>query len=56
VKEEKGVYEPAKLKKPVKMEETLSPLEQVIEKINEQYMSNFMEGDKVVIVSEAKER
>ena len=54
MKEEKGVYEPAKL--PVKMEETLSPLEQVIEKINEQYMSNFMEGDKVVIVSEAKER
>lgn len=31
-KEEKGVYESAKLKKPVKMVETLSPLEQVIEK------------------------
>lgn len=51
VKEEKGVYDPAKLKKPVKLEETLSPLEQVIEKINEQYMGNFTEGDKVVITA-----
>lgn len=51
VKEEKGVYEPAKLKKPVKMEETLSPLEQVIEKINQQYMGNFTDGDKVVITT-----
>lgn len=51
VKEEKGVYDPAKLKKPVKLEETLSPLEQVIEKINEQYMGNFTEGDKVVITT-----
>ena len=49
VKEEKGVYKTAKLKKPVKMTETLSPLEQVIEKINQQYMGNFTDGDKVVI-------
>ena len=51
VKEEKGVYEPAKLKKPVKMSETLSPLEQVIEKINQQYAGNFTDGDKVVITA-----
>lgn len=51
VKEEKGVYEPAKLKKPVKMEETLSLLEQVIEKINQQYMGNFTDWDKVVITT-----
>ena len=50
-KEEKGVYEPAKLKKPVKMSETLSPLEQVIEKINQQYIGNFTEGDRVVITT-----
>ena len=50
-KEEKGVYEPAKLKKPVKMSETLSPLQQVIEKINHQYMGNFTEGDRVVITT-----
>lgn len=51
VKEEKGVYKTAKLKKPVKMTETLSPLEQVIEKINQQYMGNFTDGDKVVITA-----
>lgn len=51
VKEEKGVYEPAKLKKPVKMSETLSPLEKVIEKINQQYAGNFTDGDKVVITA-----
>ena len=45
------IIEPAKLKKPVKMVETLSPLEKVIEKINEQYMGNFTEGDKVVITT-----
>ena len=33
------------------MVETLSPLEKVIEKINEQYMGNFTEGDKVVITT-----
>ena len=51
VKEEKGIYKTAKLKKPVKMAETLSPLEQVIEKINQQYMGNFTDGDKVVITA-----
>ena len=51
MKEEKGVYDPAKLKKPVKMVETLSPLDQVIEKINEQYMGAFTEGDRVVITA-----
>ena len=51
VKEEKGVYESAKLKKPVKMTETLSPLEQVIDKINQQYAGNFTDGDKVVITA-----
>lgn len=33
------------------MTETLSPLEQVIEKINQQYMGNFTDGDKVVITA-----
>lgn len=46
-----GKYDPAKIKKPVKMEETLSPLEQVIQKINEQYMGEFTDGDKVVIAA-----
>ena len=50
-KEDMFAYNSAKLKKPVKMEETLSPLEQVIQKINEQYMGNFTEGDKVVITT-----
>ena len=45
------MYEPAKMKKKVKMVETLSPLEKVIEKINQQYMGNFTEGDKVVITT-----
>ena len=51
VKEERGVYDTAKLKKPVKMVETLTPLEQVIEKINQQYVGNFTDGDKVVITA-----
>lgn len=46
-----SAYEPAKLKKPVKMSETLSPLEQVIEKINQEYAGNFTEADKVVITA-----
>ena len=33
------------------MSETLSPLEQVIEKINQQYVGNFTDGDKVVITA-----
>ena len=51
VKETAGEYEPAQIKKPVKMEETLTPLEQVIQKINEQYMGEFSDGDKVVIAA-----
>ena len=51
VKEETFAYKPAEMKRPIKMEETLSPLEQVIQKINEQYMGNFTEGDKVVITT-----
>ena len=50
-KEEKGIYEPAKIKKPVKKEEKLSPLEEVIQKINEQYAGEFTEGDRVVITA-----
>lgn len=48
VKEEKGEYGPAKPKRPVKQEETLSPLEEVIAKINEQFAGQFEEGDRVV--------
>ena len=51
VKDEKGVYQTTKLKKPVKMEETLSPLEQVIKKINEQYAGEFTDADRVVITT-----
>lgn len=51
VKEEKGIFEPARVKKPVKATETLSPLEQVIEKINQQYLGNFTDGDRVVITT-----
>ena len=46
-----GEYDSAKMKKPVKMTDTLSPLEEVIQKINEQYIGDFTEGDKVVIVA-----
>lgn len=51
VKEEKGIFEPSRVKKPVKATETLSPLEQVIEKINQQYLGNFTDGDRVVITT-----
>lgn len=47
----KGAYEPAKLKKTVKTTDVFSPLEQVIDKINEQYKGTFTEGDKVVITT-----
>ena len=46
-----GVYDSAKIKRPVKMEENLSPLEEVIHKINEQYVGEFTEGDRVVITT-----
>ena len=51
MKEEKGAFASAKLKKPVKQEETLRPLEEVIAKINEQYLGDFTEGDRVVITT-----
>ena len=51
VKDTAGVYDPPTTKRPVKMEETLSPLEEVIQKINEQYLGDFTEGDKVVIAA-----
>lgn len=47
----KGMYEPAKLKNPVKTTDVFSPLEQVIDRINEQYKGAFTEGDKVVITT-----
>ena len=47
----KGMHEPAKLKNPVKTTDVFSPLEQVIDKINEQYKGAFTEGDKVVITT-----
>ena len=51
VKETAGEYSAAKMKKPVKMTETLTPLEQVIQKINEQFVGDFTEGDRVVITA-----
>lgn len=51
VKEEKGAYGPARQKKPIKMQETLSPLEQVIEKINKEYAGAFTPGDRVVLTA-----
>ena len=51
VKDSGGKYGPAKVKKPVKMAKTLSPLEQVIQKINEQFAGDFTDGDKVMIVA-----
>ena len=46
-----GAYDAAKIKRPVKMVETLTPLEQVIQKINEQFVGDFTEGDRVVIAA-----
>ena len=46
-----GEYGAAKMKKQVKMAETLSPLEQVIQKINEQFAGDFTEGDRVVLAT-----
>jgi len=51
LEKKKGAYEPSKIKKPVKMEETLSPLEEVIQKVNEEFVGDFTEGDKVVITA-----
>lgn len=51
MKEEPGVWAHQKMKRPVKMEETMSPLEEVIAKINEQFVGEFTEGDKVMITA-----
>ncbi len=51
VKETAGEYGAAKVKKPVKMVETLSPLEEVIRKINEQFAGDSTEGHKVMITT-----
>lgn len=51
MKEEPGVWAHQKMKRPVKMEETLSPLEEVIARINEQFVGDFTEGDKVMITA-----
>ncbi|MGN0362370.1 MAG: type I restriction endonuclease subunit R [Bilifractor sp.] len=51
LEKEKGAMETAKIKKPVKMEETLSPLEEVIQKVNEEFAGDFTDGDKVVIAA-----
>ena len=49
VQEAAGEYSAAKMKQPVKMTETLSPLDEVIQKINEQYAGEFTESDKVML-------
>jgi len=49
VKEKKGEYEPAKPKKPVKQTDTVSPLDEVINKVNEQYAGEITEADKVMM-------
>lgn len=51
MQETAGVYDPAKVKKPVKMEEKLSPLEEVIAKINEEFVGDFTDGDRVMITA-----
>ena len=51
VMEKDGEYTQEKIKKPVKMIETITPLEQVIQKINEQYKGDFTEGDRVVMAT-----
>lgn len=50
LKEEKGVYEPASAKGAVKPEEK-QPLDEIIEKINEQYKGAFTDGDKVLLTA-----
>lgn len=50
LQEETGVYTPASAKGAVKPEEK-HPLDEVIEKINEQYKGQFTEADKVLITA-----
>ena len=51
LEQKKGEMETAKIKKLVKMEETLSLLEEVIQKVNEEFAGDFSDGDKVVITA-----
>ena len=46
----KGVYEPAKQKSVVGLDAN-TPLDEIIEKINEKYKGNFTDGDKVVLTA-----
>ena len=48
LKEETGVYSPASAKGAAGPEEK-QPLDQIIEKINEQYKGNFSDGDRVIL-------
>ena len=48
--EEAGVYKPASAKGAAKPEEK-QPLDEIIEKINEQYKGTFTEGDKVLLTA-----
>ncbi len=48
--EENGVYEPANAKGTAKPEEQ-HPLDEIIEKINEQYKGAFTEADKVLVTA-----
>lgn len=43
----KGVYEPAKLKGAMGLEQD-EPLDEIIQKINERYKGNFTDGDRVL--------
>ena len=50
LKEETGIFNPASAKSVVKPEEK-QPLDEIIEKINEQYKGDFTEGDKVLLTA-----
>ena len=50
LKEETGVYTPASAKGAVKPEEK-QPLDEIIEKINEQYKGQFTDADKVLLMA-----
>ena len=50
LKEETGVYVPANAKSVMKPEEK-QPLDEIIEKINEQYKGPFTEADKVLLTA-----
>ncbi|MCD8103986.1 MAG: DEAD/DEAH box helicase family protein [Lachnospiraceae bacterium] len=46
----KGVYEPAKLKGAMGLEQD-EPLDEIIQKINERYKGNFTDGDRVLLTA-----